>query len=529
MPLKYQTYILDEKTIDEFSRKLQDYLLNMHMENNSIQRIRLTVEELLLNIHNAAYEQIEIGLGKHFGRYVLNMRYKGDPFDPTKEDEIGLPDFVLNTLGFTPLWNYSRNTNTVSLILVERQKKSVAFLIMTAVVCALLLGLAGNGLPVSFTQSVSDVLLTPLQNGFLSLMKTFSGLMIGFTVCNGILGMEDSLKGKHKGRSMVIRAIGACFMVSACAVIVTLPFLDLQFSQKGQGSLSEISMIIKLLFDIIPPNIIEPFMTGNSLQIVVIASLIGIGLIALKERADHIRTLVSEAAVLMQYVVSLVCSFVPVFIFAVILSQVLSGQMRMLLTVFKPLFLISMVMMIISSAIVMISSVYLKCSPVLLIRKTWQPFFIALTSASSMAAFTSGIEVCEKRLGADRSAVSFMYPLLSILYRPAGIIYYAVLTCCLAEIYQIEISFSWLLMDAILSAIVIISLPPITGSAILGYAILFTSLLIPNEAIALATVINVVADFILTGLNVLLLMIRVACDAKRIDLLDQRVLLSEDK
>ena len=468
-------------------------------------------------------------MGKQFGRHVLIMRYQGASFDPTRENEAGLPDFVLNSLGYTPIWNHSRNANTVSLILVEKQKKSTAFMIMVAVLCALLFGLIGSRLSVSLTQSINGILLTPLQNGFLSLMTTFSGVMIGFTVCNGILGMEDSLKDKHDGRSIIIKAVGLCFLVSAFAVVLSLPFLDLPFSQKGQGSLSELNRIMQLLFDIIPPNIIEPFRTGNSLQIVLIDSLLGAGLIAVKERAGHIRTLVNEASVLLQYVVSLVCSLIPIFIFAVLLGQLLNGQVMMLTTVLKPLLIIAVIMVIISSATLLISSMHLKCSPVLLIKKIWQPFFVAFTSASSMAAFPLGMDTCEKKLGVKRSAVSFMYPILSILYRPAGIVYYAVLCCCLAEIYQIEVSFSWLLMDAILSAIVIISLPPIPGSAVLGYAILFSSLSIPNEAIALATVINVAADFICTGLNVLLLIIKVACNGKDINMLDQEVLLSQDK
>ena len=529
MSVNYKTYILNEKTIDDLSCLLQEHLSNLHVERSSVLRIRIIVEELLLNIMEAGFEQIEIGMGKQFGRQVLKLRYQGKAFDPGRENEEGLPDFVLNALGYTPLWNHSRNMNTVSLVLVEKPKKSTAFMIMMAILCALLFGFIGSRLSASLRQNINDILLVPLQNGFLSLMTTFSGVMIGLTVCNGILGMEDSLKGKQGSRSLIVGAIATCFVVSSFAVVLSLPFLDLTFTQKGQGSLSELNRIIQLFFDIIPPNIIDPFRTGNSLQIVLIASLLGAGLIAVRERAGHIRSLVNEGSILLQYVVSLVCSLVPRFIFAVLLSQLLNGKAMMLLTVFKPLFLIALIMIVISCVILMISSVHLKCSPLLLLGKIWQPFFIAFTSASSMAAFTLGMDTCEKKLGADRSAVSFMYPLLSILYRPAGIIYYAVLCCCLAEIYQIEVSLSWLLMNAVLSALIIISLPPTTGSAILGYAILFSSLSIPSEAIALATVINVAADFIVTGLNVLLLMTKVACNAKDINMLDQDVLLSRDR
>ena len=90
-----------------------------------------------------------------------------------------------------------------------------------------------------------------------------------------------------------------------------------------------------------------------------------------------------------------------------------------------------------------------------------------------MSAMTLGMETCEKKLGVKRSTVSFMYPLGLVMFRPAGIIHYAVLACSLAEIYQIEINPFWLLMAVVISALLIIALPPIPGSALLGFTILF--------------------------------------------------------
>ena len=89
MPLNYTAYTLDEVTIEEVSAYVQDYLGKQGVERRNIQRLRLTVEEMLLNVMHGCGKgiQVSIGIGKQFGRHVFNLRYNGEPFDPTQSDE----------------------------------------------------------------------------------------------------------------------------------------------------------------------------------------------------------------------------------------------------------------------------------------------------------------------------------------------------------------------------------------------------------------------------------------------------------
>ncbi len=50
MRLTYREYILDEVAVDTISDDVQKYLKKLNTEARTVQRIRLTVEELLLNI-----------------------------------------------------------------------------------------------------------------------------------------------------------------------------------------------------------------------------------------------------------------------------------------------------------------------------------------------------------------------------------------------------------------------------------------------------------------------------------------------
>ena len=99
-----------------------------------------------------------------------------------------------------------------------------------------------------------------------------------------------------------------------------------------------------------------------------------------------------------------------------------------------------------------------------------------------------------------------------------------ILVCSLSEIYQIEISVAWIVTALVISVLIAVALPPIAGAGILGYAVLLGSLGIPSEAIVLATATDLVIDFFDTSCNVLLLMFHSACEADRLEALDQTVL-----
>ena len=107
---------------------------------------------------------------------------------------------------------------------------------------------------------------------------------------------------------------------------------------------------------------------------------------------------------------------------------------------------------------------------------------------------------------------------------PSSVVYFTVLVLTFAETYNIAVSAQWIIMAAVISTLITIAMPPIPGGDILCYTVLFSSLGIPAEAIMLATAMGIVIDYIDTGANVMLLIFQIACEAKRLDCLDESVL-----
>ena len=337
MRLTYKEYTLNEAAVDAVSADVQDYLNKLNTESRSVQRIRLTVEELLLNLqaHYGNGMKISVGLGKQFGRHIFRLRYEAEPFDPSKSGENPLADDMMRSLGLFPAWNCRGKINTVSLVLANRPKRSMLFYILLAAAAAVVLGVLGNVIPENVQSAVSDSVLSPVSNGFLGLLNTFGGLMILFTLCSGILGMGDTATLGRTGRSVVARFVGISFAISAVTVVAVLPFVSLNFSSGGQEQVSVFDQIIQMFFDILPTNIIDPFGTGNTLQIIVIALFAGCALLAVGERASRVRGLIVDSSTLFQQIVSFVCALVPLFVFCMLLQLIWSGQASVLISVLK--------------------------------------------------------------------------------------------------------------------------------------------------------------------------------------------------
>ena len=526
--MTYKEYTLSGAAVDEISVGVQSYLNEIRMDKRNVQRVRLTVEELLLNIKEGSDKNIKItvGLGKQFGRHILRLRYEMEPFDPIKSSENPWVDDMMRSLGVYPSWSHRGKTNTVSLVLADRPKRSGLFYIALAVIAAAALGVAGRFFSETLRQSLNETVLTPIYDGFLGLLNTFAGLTIFLIICNGILGMGDAETLGRTGKAVLLRFFRGSLLISVASTVMILPFLNLDFSGGALGDASALGQLSQMLFDMLPTNIVDPFRNGNIVQIVVIALFIGGSLLIIGERGSHLRSLVSESTALMQRAISSVCVLVPVFIFASVLQILWFGEAATLLTIIKPLIVITASMTAIAAALWLIASLRLKCSPILLLKKVMPAFLVAFTTASSLSAMPLGMETCEKKLGVRGSMVSFAYPLGAMTYKASALVYFIALALNMAEIYQVGISVPWLFMAVIMAILCTIAMPPVPGGDILCYSLLFSILGFPADAMLIATALGRIIDYLDTGFNVMSLILETACEAGRLDSLDRTVLLN---
>ena len=530
MRLQTREYQLDNDGIEAMSRAAQEFLRDEAIEHGTALRIQLTLEELLLRVQESdgAPAVCEAATGKRFGRAVILLRWRGAAFDPTQsgEEEDGWNLQILSSLGLAPTWDYRGGVNTVKLRPPKGASPSRLVYLLIAVVLASGLGAVGPALPPALVSGVTDYLLTPVFNAFIGLLNTFAGLLIFLTVSSGVFGIGDTAALNRIGKTMFPRYILTAFIVSALTLAVTRPFFHLRMAEAAGGS-SQLGAVSEMLFNILPNNLVRPFLDGNTLQVIVLAAFTGVVLLILGEQARHVDQLIEELGGVLRMMMEQVCKLIPLFVFVSLLRQIWSGAAGQMLSLWKPFCLFVLVNALMIAALVLMAGVRTKTSPALLLRKVFPSFLVAFTTASSMAAYSTSVDACTKRLGIDKRLIDFGFPIGIVIYMPSGVTTFALLSGYLAEVYGVEVNLSWFIMAGILAAVLSIAIPPTPGAMLTCYGILMAQLGIPAEGLLLAAALDVVLDFFMTGIDILTLELELVCQADRLHMLDREALHRE--
>ena len=281
-----------------------------------------------------------------------------------------------------------------------------------------------------------------------------------------------------------------------------------------------------MILDIIPSNIVEPFASGNMLQILFLGSVIGIAMVYLGERTRGIASGIEQGNSIAAFLMGIISRLIPFVIIMVVISTIWSGSLPALIGIWKFLLIYTVVIIIVSLMILLVTAWRRRVSPWLLVKKSLNVFMLALSTGSSTAAYNTSVITCEKKFGIDSSLVSFGIPLGLIMHAPMTSIYYLLSAFYFAGRYGVACSPSWLIMAAFVSAVMAIAAPPVPSSGAVVYTVLFSQLRIPHEALALALTADVFTDFINAAFESCALQLTLVNVAAELDMIDLSVLRS---
>ncbi len=525
--LETKEYRLDNEAIRQAVDDVDPFLEREKVDRQNALRLRLTLEELLLCLRERedAPESFRLSTGRRFGKSSILLRYGGAAFDPTAgtDENETWQSQILTNLGLSPVWSYRSGKNTVALDLPGAHGMSTLLRLLIAAVAAVAVGIAGSCLPEAIRLGLNDYLLTPLFHAFLGLISTLAGFMIFLTVTSGIFGIGDTASLSRIGKTTLPRFLATAFASAALAATATLPFIRLRMDAPAQGE-SQIGKITEMIFDILPKNPVRPFLEGNMMQIIVMAVLAGVVLLILGDRMKRVTALIEDLGSAIRMMMEIICKLIPLFVFVSMVKQIWTGASEDMLGLWKPFcaFLLAAATLIL--LVLLMTCLRTKTSPALLLRKALPAFAVAITTASSMAAFPNSETDCVKQMGIRKKLFDFGFPIGMVVYMPGPAIEFTVVPIFLAETYGVKTNVFWYIMAGFLGAVLSIAVPPTPGAGLTCYGILLTQLNIPMEGMLMAVALNIVFDFLCTGIDVLLLQWELLCQADILHMLDHETL-----
>lgn len=526
-------FTLIPENIDSAADFADETLQMFSLPRKEVLRIRLSLEEILLRWYDNASnlkDKFTVDISRRFGRITLTVSCNGMPCDPLAaedEDESfgsgALGRAMLTNLGLSPSWQYQNGSNTVSFSIKKKQKLSQLSLVLIAVVSALVLGWLGLLLPEGLRTTILTTLLDPLFNTFLSVFSCIVGPLMFLSMVWGIVNIGDTRQLGRIGKKLLGRYMIVSIIVGIVCMIAAVSFFKptLSGAQSGQAVLQS---VIEMVLHIIPGNIVEPFLTGNTLQILFMGAVVGIVMILLRDRMQALTQVVEQSNAVVQVILSAISSITPGFIFLSVLRLLLQGTLAQSAAGLISVILLSVVLSAAEILIEIVTMMKLGVSPVQAMRKLSSTFLIALTTASSAAAFPTMIDTCHNKLGIEEKLTSFALPFGSVVFMPHAVNLFILVPLFAAQLYGVELTAGSIVLCVINAVVLSVAAPPIPGGAISCYTLMFLQLGVPLEAISLAAAANVVLDFTATSGNIMALMIQTSHGAYKLDMLNHDII-----
>ena len=523
-----EKYVFSNTQINLACQQVEKSLIAYGVEYREALRIKLTFEEVLLEYQASLGEEASfwVRCSSRFSAIRVEVTVPGEPFDPMAraEEDATVMQELLAGLGLAPTWSYKHGKNSI-VLLSKKKPLSGTVKMVSAIVLAIITGLLLTLLPAGVSAGINDYLLTPVTSAITGLISAVAGPLIFLSVLRSICSMGNmETLGKIGSKTIKVILLHMTVIGGLMTIFGSL-FCTME---KGSGSASSFLQILDLVYDIIPSNLFEPFITGNTLQLIFISVIVGLAMLVLSSRVSGIFSLVEQFGCIVQTIMSGLSSMLPLLIFVLFTGLISSGNLGAIMNSWKIMTVLMLLCVGYCALNLLRISINKKISPALLFKKSWPTLLIALTTASSAAAFATNTRDANRKLGIDKKLVEFGVPLGQVLFKPGFFALFFSVEIGLAESCGIPITLPWLVIAFLTNLLASIAVPPVLGGAMMGFTIIFAQLGIPMEVMGVAIAINAIADFPATACNVSSWQLTMIEVADSLSMLDRGALYKEE-
>jgi proton glutamate symport protein len=383
---------------------------------------------------------------------------------------------------------------------------SLSTLILSALAVGMMFGTVLN---TSFPQAIEPVdhyLLAPIGAGFLRIIQfvvvplIFSSLILGVNRIQGT-GQVGRYVLKLMTCYVVTSAISLC--IGMAVALLLQPGAGVTgFVMPAAADLTEAPDSIEWLVSLIPTNPLGALSSGNLLQIIFSAALLGTGIQMAGVKAQPFVDFLESIYVISEQVLAVILYTAPLGVFALISSTIATQGLGLIVRLslyVLGLFIASVIM----AVFYLILLTLLKAEPAKLFRSLVPSFFLGFGTASSNAVLPMVLQNMQEGYGLRSEIASFCLPLGTALKRDGATILQGFNAIFIAQIYHVPLTPSLLFTIGLSSFLVSFSTPGVPGSALITMATVLSAAGLPLEGIAIVAGIDRLTDGFKTVLNVI--------------------------
>ena len=353
-------------------------------------------------------------------------------------------------------------------------------------------------------------ILYVVGQGFIRLMKM---LVVPLVFCSIVCG-SMSIGDTKKLGTVGVRTLAFYLATTALAITVALtmgnildPGVGLDMSTISANATDvqtmESTSMAQTILNIIPDNPIGSLASGNMLQIIVFALIVGVILAKLGEKTETVANFFSQFNDVMMEMTMMVMSLAPVGVFCLI-SRTFAG---IGFSAFLPLakYMIGVLLALCVQCFVVylgLLKLFTGLNPIKFIRNFFPVMAFAFSTATSNATIPMSIDTLAKKMGVSKRISSFTVPLGATINMDGTAIMQGIAVVFAAQAFGILLTpmdYVTVIGTATLASIGTAGVPSV---GLVTLTMVFNSVGLPVEAIGLIMGIDRILDMARTAVNI---------------------------
>ncbi|KMK78203.1 dicarboxylate/amino acid:cation symporter [Alkalihalobacillus pseudalcaliphilus] len=379
--------------------------------------------------------------------------------------------------------------------------------IIIALIVGVFVGLGFNLFAPNLFEPVDTYVLTPLGQIFLNLIMMVVVPLVFFSIILGAAGLGDpKTLGRIGGKALIyfmVTSVIALSLAIGMAYLIQPGEPGLMGNLEEDYQAQEAPPVMDTLLNIIPQNPIEAMASGEMLQIIAFALLVGVALARLGDKTKGIVKLVEQGNEIMMFLVGIAMKLAPYGAFGLIASAI--GKLGLSVIQSMIAYMMTIIIaLILHTVITYGGAVWLlgKRNPIQHFKKYFPVMAVAFSTSSSNATLPTAMKVTEQDLGVSKPVTSFVVPLGATINMDGTAIMQAVATVFIAQVFAVSLDFTQLLTIILTATLASIGTAGVPGVGMIMLAMVLTSVGLPVEGITLVLAVDRILDMMRTAVNV---------------------------
>ena len=261
--------------------------------------------------------------------------------------------------------------------------------------------------------------------------------------------------------------------------------------------------VAQMLINIVPTNIIAAMNSGTMLQIIFFALVLGFVLGRLGKKVATVNRFFTQFNAVMMHMIGLILKVAPIGIFCLITRTFanlgIAGIMPMVAFIGTVYLGLAIQLLVVYMLLLFL---FTRLNPFQFLKKMLPVMLFAFSTSSSNATIPLNMETLERKIGIDGKITSFTIPLGATINMDGTAIMQGAAVIFIAQAFGIDLSFAALLTVVLTAVTASIGTAGVPGVGTIMLAMVFESVGLPAEGVAMIMGIDRLLDMGRTAINV---------------------------